>query len=249
MEITEPLLLAGFAILVGALVGLTGVGGGAVMTPLLIVGFGVNPLVAVATDLVYATVIKIISALIHGRAGNVDWPVLRRLWLGSIPGVAVGIGFVFFLLGEDLTALTFLLAGLLLLSGVSMILGTNLLGKRPIGVLGVSGFGGFIGFSVATTSIGAGALGMAVLRRIFGDAAPSRLVGTDIVHAIPIALLAGGAYWVGGLLDWSLLGLLLLGSIPGVIVGSMLTNRVNTNFLRKILGSVLIVAAAGIVLR
>ncbi len=245
----EEFALLAVALVVGFLVGLTGVGGGAIMTPILILGFGTNPLVAVATDLVYATIVKTVAALIHGKARNVDWPVLRSLWLGSIPGVILGIAVVLLLLRGDIGVLNVLLALLLVLSGVSMLQSKRPKSRNPLRPQTVGLFGGFIGFSVATTSIGAGALGMAVLRRILGDANPKQLVGTDILHAIPIALLAGGTYWAAGLLDWQLLGILLAGSLPGAVIGSMLVSRVNAQILRRILGLVLLAAAAGLLLK
>jgi uncharacterized membrane protein YfcA len=106
--------------------------------------------------------------------------------------------------------------------------------------------GGFIGFAVATTSVGAGAMGMALLRSLMGDRDPKKLVGTDIVHAIPIALIAGVSYFFAGFFDGGLLVNLLIGSLPGVVIGSMLVSKINANYLRKLLAVVLLLGAIGI---
>jgi len=237
------------AFAVGVLVGLTGVGGGAIMTPVLMIGFGINPLTAVATDLVFASVTKISAAFVHGKAGSVDWISVRKLWAGSIPGVLLGILAMVAFLGDNIWLIGSLLAILILITGISMLRSTGTSSLVSISPLKASLSGGFIGFAVATTSVGAGALGMSVLRRLLGDKDPKRLVATDIVHAIPIALLAGASYSLAGYLDWNLLGLLLLGSVPGAIVGSLLSEKVNAALLRKTLGVVLVVAAVALVLK
>lgn len=240
-----PLVLAAFA--VGVLVGLSGVGGGAVMTPVLILFFGIAPVVAIATDLVFATVTKLVSSVVHIRGGNVDFKVARKLWQGSIPGVVIGILLLVYLASSFVVVLNFLLAGLLLVTAISMLLsiGTIAPSNHRLPVIG----GGVIGFSVATTSVGAGALGMALLRTVMGDSNPKKLIGTDVVHAIPVALIAGVSYFAAGFLDLSLLGVLLLGSIPGVVIGSLLVSRVNAGYLRKLLAVVLLVAAIGVILK
>ena len=237
------------AFAVGVLVGLTGVGAGAIMTPALIVGFGVSPVTAVATDLVFAAVTKISAALVHGQTGSVDWVSVRRLWSGSIPGVLLGIVAMVLFIGDKAWLIGGLLACLIFVTGISMLRPKVSLYVGKISSKMARLSGGFIGFAVATTSVGAGALGMIVLRRLLGDQDPKRLVGTDIVHAIPIALLAGASYSIAGFLDWRLLVLLVLGSIPGAIVGSLLSEKINAVALRKALGVVLVVAAAGMALK
>lgn len=242
----EDLALVFMAAAVGALVGLTGVGGGAVMTPALILLFGVSPVTAVATDLVFALVTKIVSGVIHNKAGVVDWTALKKMWLGSLPGVALGVFAVVFLFVENLTALTVLLTLLLIFTALSMLKPKPHIQANRMSKAGTAAGGLFIGFSVATTSVGAGALGMVLLRSLLGDEDSRRLVGTDVVHAIPLALLAGLSYGFAGLIDWNLLLILLTGSVPGVIFGSLLVRKINTEILRRIVGLVLILAAAGI---
>jgi len=246
VEIPWLLLLA--SLTVGILVGLTGVGGGALMTPILIAGFAVPAPVAIATDLLFATVTKVIGVLVHGRAGRVDWAVARSLWWGSIPAVLVGsvllvgvvssgqvdwvlwliVGFV------ALTALTLVRGGL----GVTVRLGSRVTSvPRWLGPLGGVG----IGLGVSLTSVGAGVLGMALLVRISPkDIPPQRLVATDLLHAIPIALVAGVSYSFAGLVDWELLMLLLIGSLPGVVIGSLLSGKVPARALQLGLGVILL---------
>jgi hypothetical protein len=240
-----PLILSAF--FVGALVGLSGVGAGSVMTPLLILFFSVPPVVSIATGLVFATLTKLISAWVHFQRGSIDWVAARLIWKGSLPGVLLGIAVVLYLGIQFDFVLTLFLSVVLIFTSISM-----LGGMKPGGeiVAKSSFFGGaFIGFSVATTSVGAGTLGMVLLRRQIGDDSPRRLVGTNIVHAIPIALIAGLSYAATGLMDFSLLGLMLLGSIPGVLVGSLLTNKLSTEHLRKVLAAVLMVAAISLLLK
>lgn len=241
----EEFLLMTVAGVVGILVGLTGVGGGAVMTPALILLFGINPVTAVATDLILATVTKVVSGVLHNRAGSVDWSVLRRMWLGSLPGVGLGIVAVIYFLGDNLAVLSFFLAVLLFVTAISMLRAKSGFQSGNMTESKTTAGGVFIGFSVATTSVGAGALGMALLRALLGDKDPKRLVGTDVIHAIPVAMLAGLSYGFAGLIDWSLLLLLLTGSIPGVILGSLLVQKVNPAAMRKVLGLVLLLAAGG----
>jgi hypothetical protein len=217
------------------------------MTPVLILFFGYQPLVAIATDLVFATVTKTASALIHSKRGSVNWKAARDIWKGSIPGTLLGIGVVIFLGSQFDVALTLLLAVLLLFTSLSMLIKPRF--RKELGNLGTAAGGVFIGFSVATTSVGAGALGMVLLRNKLGDRDPKVLVGTDVIHAIPIALIAGFSYFASGLINLPLLGLLLIGSIPGVLIGSLLTSRLNPNMLRRILALVLLVAAVSVLLK
>lgn len=242
MTLELPMVLAAFV--VGGLVGLTGVGGGAIMTPALILLFGVPPVVAIATDLVFATIIKLVASAIHSRSGSVDWPVARKIWKGSIPGVIVGIAVLVYIANELVFVVNILLATLLVVTSVSMIIsfGISKSNNQRLPVIG----GGIIGFAVATTSVGAGAMGMALMRSLLGDKDPKKLVGTDIVHAIPVALIAGFSYFFAGFFDFLLLVELLIGAVPGVILGSILAGRFNAAALRKVLAIVLLIAAIGI---
>ena len=238
----ESLPLIASAALVGYLVGLTGVGGGALMTPVLILGFGINPIVAIATDLLFATITKLFATVVHGSKKSVDWNTAKKLWSGSIPGVAIGFGFVLLIGTQIEAAITWLLAIILLLTAISMFFGFNVSFKaKPTNQARLGG--GFIGFAVSTTSVGAGALGMALLRLLLGDKHPQKLVGTDLVHAIPVALLAGSGYAFAGFLDIGLLGVMLLGAVPAAILGSFSSFRLNGAVLRKILAIVLLLAS------
>ena len=242
MIIELPIVLIAF--LVGGLVGITGVGGGAVMTPVLILLFGIPPVVAIATDLVFATMTKLVASVIHSKAGSIDWSAAKRIWKGSIPGTLLGILLLVYLANEFVFVINILLALLLVVTAVSMLVSIGV-SKSSRNRLPIAG-GGFIGFAVATTSVGAGAMGMALLRSLIGDRDPKKLVGTDIVHAIPIALIAGVSYFFAGFFDLGLLANLLLGSIPGVVFGSLVVSKINAVYLRKLLAVVLIVAAIGI---
>jgi|AntAceMinimDraft_12_1070368.scaffolds.fasta_scaffold26191_2 hypothetical protein len=240
-----PLIVSAF--FVGALVGLSGVGAGAVMTPLLILFFSVPPVVAIATDLIFATLTKLVSAAIHSRRDSVDWIAARSIWKGSIPGVLIGILVVIYFGTQFDFLLTFFLSVVLIFTSISMLGGVKLGGASAAKS---SFFGGaFIGFSVATTSVGAGALGMVLLRRQIGDENPRKLVGTDIIHAIPIALIAGLSYAASGLVNFPLLGVMLMGSIPGALAGSLFSNKLSPEHLRRVLAAVLMVAAISVLMK
>lgn len=255
MDIEWGLIVAAAA--VGFLVGLTGVGGGALMTPLLIGVFGVPIPVAIATDLLFATVTKVAGVGLHHRVGNINWNLASRLWSGSIPGVLVGTGTLILVADEAIASwLTWPLIALVLATAF-------VLARRAFDRPAEEGFivvestakhgggkcfgpvGGFgIGVAVALTSVGAGALGMALLVKLSPPhTKPQELVGTDLVHAIPIALIAGIAYGFAGLVSWGLLGILLAGSIPGVIAGSLLSNKVPSRPMNTVLAVILTMAA------
>jgi len=262
VEVNWMLLLV--ALGVGLLVGITGVGAGALMTPLLVGVFGIPITTAVATDLLFATITKVVGVGLHNRLGNIDWRVAARLWAGSIPGVLVGIALLIIFAAQSITQwLTWPLAILVLATAFT--LGRRALQKTPRespdqdpitrGRTGVkkalSISGGFgIGAAVALTSVGAGALGMALLVKLSPpNTKPQHLVGTDLVHAIPIALIAGIAYGSAGLVDWTLLVTLLFGSIPGVLLGSILSPKLPPAPLNGLLALVLAAAAMLVLFR
>ena len=247
--------LALLALVIGLLVGLTGVGAGALMTPLLIIGFGISPAVAIATDLLYASVTKIVGGLTHLRHGGVQWLVLRRLWFGGMLGVGVGVAAIYLMVDSqfDNEALRIPLALVILIAAVSLLVrsargepsdtdpkNNSNLSKATVTISGGAG----IGLAVSLTSVGAGALGMALLSRVSPRGTPPRaLVGTDLLFAVPIALVAGISYFFGGLVDLELLVNLLIGSIPGVVLGSALAGKAPARFLSFIIGLALIAAA------
>lgn len=243
---------AGFG--VGTLVGLTGVGGGALMTPIMVLVFGVAPSVAVGTDLWFAALTKIVGGLIHGKKGTVDWQVLRRLFYGSLPACLLTLlwlqlsdakktndGVVLKTLGAVLI-LTSLAA---VFRGYFHVVGRHLRTTTPVAfkhyqpVLTVVA-GAILGFMVTFTSIGAGALGAVMLLYLYPfRMKPSTLVGTDIVHAIPLTLIAGTGHMLMGNVNWNLLGVLLIGSIPGIILGSLASAYAPDRFIRVAIAVVL----------
>lgn len=237
--------LAGF--LVGTVIGLTGIGGGSLMTPLVVLLFGVQPSVAVGTNLWFATATKIVgSAQVHAL-GAVDWLVARRLWLGSLPACAITIYFLhdtssspaqdsslIVALGIALllAALAMLMKGIIHRYGTSQRLQTPAAFKRaqpPLTVLA----GVLIGVFVTLTSVGAGTLCAAMLIYLYPLRMKSEvLVGTDIVHAVPLTLLAGLGHFALGNTDFFMLGAQLVGSIPGIVLGARLAHRLPDTLLR-----------------
>jgi len=244
---------------VGLLIGLTGVGGGAIMTPLLILVFGVNPLVAVGTDLWFAAATKSVGGLMHARHGSPDWQVVRRLALGSVPVAIATLAWLGFVHGGQIDTgfLLALLGGALIATAVILPikgrLTTPLLRlqhlfgpeNRKHQAMATVAAGAAVGCLVTLTSVGAGALIAVTLMVLY----PLRLnvrsvVGTDIIHAVPLALVAAiGHSWLGNV-DWSMLLNLLVGSIPGIILGSVLVNRINESLVRVALAIML--ATSGI---
>ncbi|HAQ26186.1 MAG TPA: hypothetical protein DCQ80_09510 [Pseudomonas sp.] len=231
---SDLLVVAGFG--VGALVGLTGVGGGALMTPILVLLFGYSPKVAIGTDLLFAALTKLCGVAMHRHAGTIDVVVLKRLLSGSVPA-ALLTGLAMYVwgshIGQTLERFMLLSLGCLLLVsalgvffrdalhalGRSLRLGDAERFKRWQGPLTVTA-GSLIGVAVSLTSVGAGALGAVALLYLYPlRLQGARLVATDLAHAIPLALVAGVAHWLVGGVDWELLGMLLLGSIPGVLLG------------------------------
>lgn len=247
---------------VGLVVGLTGVGGGALMTPILVLIFGVAPATAVGTDLWFAAVTKMFGGAVHHRRGSVDWPVLRLLCMGSLPAAALTLyglhrsgasqmkqGLILDLLG----AVLMLTAGAMVFKRQTHALGKRLRInaaerlRRVQPALTVLA-GAVLGLLVTLTSVGAGALGAAMLVYLYPVRMTSaRLVGTDIVHAIPLTLLAGSGHALMGHVDVGLLGQLLAGSIPGVLIGSTLGSKAPERLLRRAIALVLVLVGLKLV--
>ena len=250
--------LSGFA--VGAIVGLTGVGGGSLMTPLLVLLFGVHPATAVGTDLLYAAVTKAGGTVAHGRKGHIEWGVTLRLAAGSIPAAAITI-FVLSQLPKGSNAIGHIIShGLgfaLMLTAVAIMFGRRLreyaakhddsplrqccLGKITVLV------GAILGVLVTISSVGAGALGVAALFFLYPKLSPVKIVGSDVAHAVPLTLVAGLGHWMLGGVDWALLGSLLLGSLPGIWLGSHVSAKVPEHILRHILASMLVLIGSKLV--
>jgi uncharacterized membrane protein YfcA len=238
----------------GFLVGLTGVGGGALMTPLLLLVFGVAPLTAVGTDLWFAAVTKLFATRVHLNHGLIDWPVVKRLWLGSLTGsLATLVWMKLHPVDESaVTLLKMAIAVAVCITAVGMSLQRPLhaLGRKlrttnaeqfklwqgPLTVLA----GALLGVLVSMTSVGAGALGAVLLTYLYPlRLTPPRLIATDIVHAIPLAIFAGMGHLLIGSVNFALLGNLLLGSIPAAILGATLSARLPHAWLRWALTGVL----------
>lgn len=244
-------LHAAAGLLVGMLVGLTGVGGGSLMTPLLVLLFGVSPQTAVGTDLLYAAVTKIAGSAVHGWRETVDWKIVRRLAYGSVPAAIVTLVILARIgpigtQGQHVILLS--LATLLALTAFTVLLRNRLVGFAhgldPLDpqsrvVIGTVALGAAIGVAVSISSVGAGAIGVTVLLMLYPRLRMARIVGSDIAHAVPLALIAGFGHWIIGDVDTVLLCNLLLGSIPGVILGSLLSTKATDKLLRPLLAIVL----------
>jgi len=243
--------MSGFC--VGILVGMTGVGGGSLMTPLLILLFGIHPTTAVGTDLLFAAATKTLGTTVHAVAKTVDWMLVGLLAIGSVPAtVATLILLSRFDLGGALAqhAVTLTLGGVLLVTAVFLIAGRtvrlryaerlNGLDRRTAGICTIA-LGVLMGVLVTGTSVGAGAIGVAVLLILHPNMPAGRVVGSDIAHAVPLTLLAGAGHWYLGTIDWNLLGTLLIGSLPGIAVGSYLATRSHDAVVRVALATVLVI--------
>lgn len=223
--------------LTGLIVGLTGVGGGALMTPILLLVFSISPATAIATDLWFAAITKIIGARIHHRAGNVDWQIVKRLWMGSLPMALL----IVVLVGTQITKVQWLTKAIgiaVFITAIGLLLApwlktvarqrrveapTQFKAMQPALTMIA---GAALGLCVALTSVGAGALGSVLMMFLYPlRMTPHRVVATDIVHAIPLAIVAGIGYLFAGMVDWSMLASLLAGSIPTVLLGGVLAQR------------------------
>ena len=255
----DPLYsLSGFA--VGALVGLTGVGGGSLMTPLLILLFGIHPATAVGTDLLFAACTKSIGVAVHARSHTVDWWITGLLATGSLPAAALTIAALYRLnvhasaVSQIITpvlALAIFAAAVLLLLQKQFLrwaspFTESIAAGRLDAVTVVAGV--ILGVLVTLSSVGAGALGVGVLSLLYPRMRIARIVGSDIAHAVPLTLLAGAGYWLLGAVDWPLLGSLLSGSVPGIVLGSLLAARVPAYAIRNALAITLIVVAGKLLL-
>ena len=222
-------VLCGFV--VGGLVGFTGMGGGSLMTAMLILFFGVHPVTAVGTDLLFAAVTKSVGARVHSGKGNVAWRVVGLLALGSVPGTIITLLVLSKMpLHDPMLArgIKLVIGCALLISSLSMLFGRNLISTsdassgdvRPSAVRAVLtiALGLLLGVLVSLTSVGAGAIGLVVLRHLYPNIPPVRLVGSDIAHAVPLTLLAGSGHWLLGDVNWLMLVALLAGSIPGIMI-------------------------------
>lgn len=253
--IADPwLAIAGGGFVVGLLVGMTGVGAGSLTTPMLISGFGVPPLVAVGTDLIFAAITKASSAWHHHRLGNVDWPVLATLAAGSLPGAIAILALVHFAALDTHNVAGIIrptLAIALIASAAAITLRPLLASQSPDTIatgprhrrIVTMLFGIVLGALVAITSVGAGVIGIVALMILYPALAARRLVGTDVVHAVPLTFVAGLGHLGIGSIDFAILIALLIGSLPGVAIGSRMTGLLPDWLIRIVLSTVLIGAA------
>jgi uncharacterized protein len=247
----DPLYVgSGFA--VGFLVGMTGVGGGSLMTPLLILLFKVHPATAVGTDLLYAASTKSIGTLVHATARTVDWKLVGLLAIGSVPATIATILVLSQFNQQSASAehaITLTLGAVLVITAAFLILGRKIrdryaeqlqsLDRRKISLLTIL-LGLVMGVLVTTTSVGAGAIGVTVLLLLHPKMPAGSVVGSDIAHAVPLTLLAGAGHWYLGSINWALLSTLLIGSLPGIVLGSLVATRAGETLVRVALASVLI---------
>lgn len=247
------LITIGLGLAVGVLVGITGVGGGSLVTPVLTL-FGVAPAVAVGTDLAFAAITKGAGTAVHRAAGSVEWRIVALLAAGSCPAAAITIGVLATtgvhdkggLINAVLAVALLLTAAVLLadrarITAIAARYESRIAGKR--GALTVAS-GVLLGALVTLSSIGAGALGAAILVALYPRLQAARVAGTDIAHAVPLTVVAGlGHLWLGTV-DGALLASLLVGSVPGILLGSLAANRLPDGLVRRLLAAVLLAVGA-----
>src|SRR5437879_3062998 len=238
--------LSGF--LVGWVVGVTGVGGGSLMTPLLVLVFGVAPVTAVGTDLLFAALTKTGGAWAHARRGNVAWSVVGWLAAGSVPASAVTLvllhmfvpdpGKVSAIVSVALGFALILTAGALLFRERLHDWAARRAASGPHSATGspqrTVALGVVFGVLVTVSSVGAGALGVTVLFFLYPGLAVARIVGSDIAHAVPLTLVAGLGHAAAGAGDWKLLAALLIVSLPGIWLGRALSQQISARLLRGV---------------
>ena len=242
-------VLIGGGFVIGFLIGVTGVGAGSLTTPLLISGVGVPPTIAVGTDLLFAAITKASAAWRHHSLGNVEWGILRWLAAGSLPGASLVLGWIYWAQPDTEVLSSYIqhvLAIALIISAIAIVLHVIFKDRTPYSAdpvqvrpLPTLGYGVILGALVALTSVGAGAIGVAVLAGLYPLLLTRRVVGTDIVHAVPLTLLAGAGHAGMGNIDVTLLIGLLIGSVPGVLLGSRITGHIPDWLLRVLLAVVL----------
>lgn len=250
-------IVAGFV--VGLLVGLTGVGGGSLMTPILLLIFHIKPAVAVGTDLLFASVTKSVGIFAHGKLGNIDWKMVRLLAYGSVPA---SIATILFLRSIDvdsssaIATIKFWLGVALVITSIAVLLRDKLmelvskgLWIPPKHVPSLTVLLGLIlGALVTLTSVGAGALGVTALILLYPKEKITTIVGSDIAHAVPLTLVAGLGHATLGTINYPLLGMLLIGSIPGIYLGSHLSAKIAEHWVRIVLALILIFVGLKLIL-
>ena len=255
---TLSYIVSGFA--VGLLVGMTGVGGGSLMTPLLTLLFGVSPSVAVGTDLAFASITKSAGTLTHRLRGTVRWDIVKRLCIGALPAAVVStlalksFGTVSPEIGQ---IIRYSIAGSVLLTVVALIFKGRMLnwinahpekqlqGNKLAAATIISG--AVLGVLVTVSSIGAGAIGATLLVMLYPSMSSAEVAGTDIAYAVPLTAIAALGHWWLGSIHWELLISLLIGSLPGITLGSWVARSVPEKFLRVLLAMTLTTVAVKLI--
>ena len=245
----DPYLIIGAAV-VGLLVGMTGAGGGALMTPMLIVLFGVTPISAISSDLVASVVMRPLGAGVHMRARTVNFGLVKWMALGSVPAAVAGT-YLLHVLGKHSSKEVKLALGAALLVGAAAmavrylldrrnggqrVAGAHELTVRPGLTVAVGVFGGLV---VGLTSVGSGSLMIVLLLFAYPTIAAKQLVGTDLTQAVPLTLAAAAGALLFGHVEFGVTGSLIIGSVPGVLAGSLLSSRVPDRYIRPVIGVVI----------
>lgn len=247
-------ILSGFA--VGLLVGMTGVGGGSLMTPLLTLLFGVTPSVAVGTDLAFASITKSAGTVTHRSRGTVHWDIVGRLCLGALPAALAAtlalqyVGPLNEAIGKVIRysiAVSVMLTVVAILFRGKMLAWVNAKPSRQLQgrslALATIASGALLGTLVTVSSIGAGAIGATLLVMLYPRLTPAEVAGTDIAYAVPLTAIAAVGHWWLGSINWTLLATLLVGSVPGITLGSWAARAVPERFLRGMLAMTLATVA------
>ena len=250
-------------LVVGFIVGVTGLGGGSLMTPMLVLFFGIHPATAVGTDLLYASITKAGGVWVHARKGNVDWRLVGWLAAGSLPTAVVTTWILttLELRDEHLSTLISGVLGVALILTALAILGRETLWrfsrKREVAghnwgrqrlIAATVATGVVLGAFVTISSVGAGAIGMVALLWLYPRLPSVKLVGVDIAHAVPLTAVAGLGHFYMGTVDFILLGSLLLGSLPGIYLGSQVGGRIPDHILRPLVACMLLLVGGRLVM-
>ncbi|MFI4890004.1 MAG: sulfite exporter TauE/SafE family protein [Steroidobacterales bacterium] len=246
--------LSGF--IVGIVVGLTGVGGGSLMTPILVLLFGIHPATAVGTDLLHAAITKAGGTYVHAKNGRVEWRITGLLAAGSLPAAVITLLALHYLTNGPAGSriITTTLGVSLVITAAALIWRTRLRRfskQHPTEITRHPAFtvltGAVLGVVVTLSSVGAGALGITALFFLYPRLPAARLIASDLAHAVPLTLVAGLGYWLFGDVNWILLGSLLVGSLPGIYLGSHLAGRVPEVILRFLLATMLMLVGAKLI--
>ena len=251
-------IVSGFA--VGLLVGMTGVGGGSLMTPLLTLLFGVPPSVAVGTDLAFASITKTAGTFTHRLRGTVHWDIVKLLCMGALPAAVVAtlaLNHFGTLNAEIGQLIRYSIAGSVMLTVVALVFKGKMLawinakperqlqGRALASATIISG--AVLGILVTVSSIGAGAIGATLLVMLYPRLSSAEVAGTDIAYAVPLTAIAALGHWWLGSINWELLAMLLIGSVPGITLGSWVARAVPERFLRGLLAMTLTGVAAKLI--